>query len=466
MPDMKPVIAAAALCLALPAAAQQVEKGVGIVAEEVASQMQAFSYREGPKSYLLFRSTALALAGEGDGVVEFQDGRSMVEVSVRKMPPPWTLGPYATYVLWAVTIDGRATNLGSIELTGDRGSLETSTALAQFALIVSAEPHFAVTTPGRAVVLRNLARNVKGTATTISGLAERMDYSALQPQTVHPRSKVPLDLVQARYAVQIAGLAQAPDFARAAYEKARALLASAETAQASRKYKERKEAPRLSREAVQAAEDARRAAIDGRIAAEAQAEREAAALAARQAAEQQARLEAEAAREEAQRRQALALEESRRQAEIAAREAAAAEAARVRAEFMARLNRALPTHETERGLVAEIAGVQFATGAATLNPDAREALARFSGIVVTYPELRFKVEGHTDSTGSDATNRALSLARAITVRDYLIGQGIAATTIEVEGLGPDRPVDDNATAAGRARNRRVEIVLTGGPVGR
>ncbi|MGQ0428725.1 MAG: OmpA family protein, partial [Gammaproteobacteria bacterium] len=150
----------------------------------------------------------------------------------------------------------------------------------------------------------------------------------------------------------------------------------------------------------------------------------------------------------------------------AAARAAAAEAARARAEFTARLNRALPTRETDRGLVAEISGVLFATGAATLSPDAREALARFSGIVVTYPELRFKVEGHTDSTGSDATNRALSLARAITVRDYLIGQGVATTAIEVEGLGPDRPVDDNATAAGRARNRRVEIVLTGGPVGR
>ncbi len=467
MPTMKRMIAALALCLATgPAAAQQVEKRVGIVAEEVASQMQAFSYKEGPKSYLLFRSTALALAGEGDGVVEFQDGRSNVELAVRKMPQPWTLGPYATYVLWAVSIDGRASNLGSIELVGDRGALQTSTALAQFALIVSAEPHFAVTTPGRAVVLRNLAKNVKGTPTTISGLAERMDYSALKPATISPKSKIPMDLVQARYALQIADLAEAGQYASGTFEKARALLAAAEAAQVSKKYKERKEAPRLAREAVQVAEDARRDGIDGRIAAQARAEREAAALAARQEAEERARVEAEAASEAARRRQELALEQSRREAEIAAREAAAAEADRVRSEFMARLNRALPTYESDRGLVAEIAGVQFATGAATLNPAAREALARFSGIVVTYPELRFKIEGHTDSTGGAATNRALSLSRAITVRDYLIAQGVAATTIGVEGLGPDRPVDDNATASGRARNRRVEIVLTGGPVGR
>ncbi|MGQ0430291.1 MAG: hypothetical protein ACT4UQ_10185, partial [Gammaproteobacteria bacterium] len=355
------IAALAASLAACPLAAQEVEKDVGIVAEEVASQMQAFSYKEGPKSYLMFRSTALALAGEGDGVVEFQDGRSTVEVAVRRMPQPWTLGPYATYVLWAVTIDGRANNLGSIELTGDRGALETSTALAQFALIVSAEPHFAVTTPSRAVVLRNLAKNVKGTPTTISGLAERMDYAALKPEAINPKSRVPIDLVQARYALQIADLALAKQYAAATYDKARALLASAETAQASKKYRERKEAPRLSREAVQAAEDARRDGIDGKMAAEARAERDAAALAARQAAEEKARLEADAAREEARRQQELALEESRRQAEIDARDAAAraaaAEAARARAEFTARLNRALPTRETDRGLVAEISGV-------------------------------------------------------------------------------------------------------------
>jgi outer membrane protein OmpA-like peptidoglycan-associated protein len=105
--------------------------------------------------------------------------------------------------------------------------------------------------------------------------------------------------------------------------------------------------------------------------------------------------------------------------------------------------------------------VQFATGAASLNTGAREALARFAGIVGVYPSLRFKVEGHTDSVGSYESNRALSLRRALTVRDYLISQGVAASTIDVEGLGPDRPVADNISAEGRARNRRVEIILTG-----
>jgi len=240
--------------------------------------------------------------------------------------------------------------------------------------------------------------------------------------------------------------------------RGRASLAAAETAQASKKYREREPAPRLAREAVQAAEDARRDGVEARAVAEARARREAAAAAAadtaRAAAEEHARREAE-----------LALEESQRQSEQAAREAAAQEAAKARAEFAARLNRALPTRETDRGIVAEISGVQFATGAATLNPGAREALARFSGVVVTYPELRFKIEGHTDSTGSYETNRTLSLERAVSVRDYLISQGVDESTVAVEGLGPDRPAAGNDTAGGRAQNRRVEIVLTGGPAG-
>jgi outer membrane protein OmpA-like peptidoglycan-associated protein len=449
---------AAGLFIAGTAAAQQVEKDVGVVSEEVASQLQAFSYREGPVSTLRFRGTAIALDAEGNGQVEFQDGRSRVQVSVRKLPQPATLGPYMAYVLWAVTIDGRALNLGSIELASGRGTLKTSAPLSQFALIVTAEPHFAVSAPSRGVVLANLADSVRGEMTMIAGLAERMDYKGLQRQTIDPKARIPADLYQARYAVQIAELAGAPEFAAERFTKARELLAAAETAQASKKYREREPAPRLAREAVQAAEDARHDGVEARAVTEARAKREAAAAAAadaaRAAAEEQARREAE-----------LALEESELAAREAAAQAAAAEAAKARAEFAARLNRALPTRVTDRGVVAEISGVQFATGAATLNPEAREALARFSGIVGTYPELRFKIEGHTDTTGSAETNKNLSLQRAITVRDYLVGQGADAAAIGVEGLGPDRPVADNATAEGRARNRRVEIVLTGGPVG-
>ena len=82
--------------------------------------------------------------------------------------------------------------------------------------------------------------------------------------------------------------------------------------------------------------------------------------------------------------------------------------------------------------------------------------------MASYPELRFTVEGHTDNVGADLTNNELSLRRAISVRDYLISLGVPATSIEVQGYGPYRPVADNTSSDGRARNRRVEIVLSGG----
>jgi outer membrane protein OmpA-like peptidoglycan-associated protein len=135
-----------------------------------------------------------------------------------------------------------------------------------------------------------------------------------------------------------------------------------------------------------------------------------------------------------------------------------------RAELRNRLNEALPTRDSSRGLIAEIGGVQFATGTAGVNADARESLAKFSGIVASYPDLRFNIEGHTDNVGGVAMNQELSLKRAMTVRDYLIEQGVPASRIDVAGLGLSAPVGDNTTADGRARNRRVEIVVSGGPL--
>src|SRR5688572_6953462 len=138
----------------LPLAAQQVERDVTFLSDEVAGRLEGYSFKEGPESDLEFRGTPIALGAEGGAEVEFQEGRARVDVSVDKLPNPASLGPFLTYVLWAVTADGHATNLGSIDVDNDGdGSLETTTPLSQFALIVSAEPHFAVNAPSRAIVL-------------------------------------------------------------------------------------------------------------------------------------------------------------------------------------------------------------------------------------------------------------------------------------------------------------------------
>lgn len=449
---MKATIAGSLLFCALACApstisAQQVQRGVAIVSEDVSSQIPAFSYREGPESKLLFQGTALVPRSEGRGEVEFQAGRARIEVGLTRLPEPWALGPYTVYVLWALTLEGRATNLGTLAASDNVRTLDTSAPLSQFALIVTAEPHFAVTAPSKAVVARNLPHRVAGAQSTVRTLLERSDYSNLAPQAIDPKGKTPLALHQARYAIAIAKAVEAEQFAAQTYARAAKLLEQAESAQLNKKSAVKKTVPLVARDATQAAEDARREAMLAKVAAAEKAERDKVAKAAADAAA------------------AAAAEEAARRAAAAAKAAAEMERQQARRELEDRIDAVLPTRITERGLVAEMAGVQFATGAATLNPSAREALARFAGIVASYRTLEFMVEGHTDTTGNQAKNEALSLARAISVRDYLIAQGVPASRIEVEGLGPANPIADNETAEGRARNRRVEIIMWGDEIG-
>ena len=466
------VAAALSGATATPLFAQGVERSEAIASSDALSQISMYSYRDGPKSDLLLRGTPLAATAEGTVQVEYQNNNAQISAEVQDLPNPASLGPYTTYVLWAVTPDGRATNHGVIGgIEGGKGSLETQYGASQFALIVTAEPHFAVTIPSTMMVLYNVGDDVKGTESKITTLTERIDYAGaagaqLSPMNVGEAN--PLEVVQARYAIAIARAAGADRFSSDAYVTAKQKLAAAETALAGNRSAERKTAPGLAREAVIAGEDARRAALLASTE-NATAERQrAASAAATNAANEAARVAAvttAAATEAATATAATAAAASSQAAsEVATgveRERAAVAA---RDELRGRLNEALPTRDSSRGLIAEIGGVQFATGTADANAAAREGLSKFSGIVASYPDLRFNVEGHTDSTGSAAMNQELSLKRAMTVRDYLIAQGVPASRIDVAGLGLSAPIGDNATTDGRARNRRVEIVVSGAPL--
>jgi outer membrane protein OmpA-like peptidoglycan-associated protein len=419
-------VAVLSCCISIAASTQALAQGAresqAIASSDVLSQISMFSYREGPKSDLIFRGTPIAANALGRGEVEYQDGNAAISVKVDDLPQPGTLGPYTTYVLWALTPDGRASNQGVIGgYEGGKGEVSTEYGASQVALVVTAEPHFAVTAPSTMIALYNVADDVEGEESKVTTLTERSDYSTLARIAIDEDSN-PAEIVQARYAVAIAESAGAKQYAPDGYANASEKLGAAQVAAGAKKSSDRKTAPALAREAVIAGEDARRAAMLGAAEAAAEAERQTAAAAA---------------------------------AEAARRRADAENAVKVRAEIRDRLNAALPTRESDRGLISEIGGVQFATGTSNLSNAARESLARFSGIVASYPGLRFTVEGHTDNTGSPAANTELSLRRAIAVRDYLIGQGTAASSIDVDGLGSSRPTADNASAEGRARNRRV-----------
>jgi outer membrane protein OmpA-like peptidoglycan-associated protein len=218
---------------------------------------------------------------------------------------------------------------------------------------------------------------------------------------------------------------------------------------------------RAAQAQAQSDEDARRRAEAERAQAEAQ-EHQAASL----AAQQQAQAQADVARQ--------AAEDSERQKEEAQRATQEAERARaeaiqqkeeMRARLLAQLNQVLQTRDTVRGLVVNMPDVLFDFNKYTLKPAARERLARVSGIVLAYPDLKLEIEGHTDSIGSEEYNQTLSEKRAATVRDYLVSSGVSIANVVARGLGKSDPVADNSSAAGRKLNRRVEMIVSGDVIG-
>ena len=151
------------------------------------------------------------------------------------------------------------------------------------------------------------------------------------------------------------------------------------------------------------------------------------------------------------------------QAEAAAANARAAQAAaehsaqqatdqteQMRERLKAQLNQVLQTQETARGLIVNLSDVLFDTAKYTLKPDAREKLAKVSGILLAYPDLKVQVEGYTDNVGGDQYNLTLSQQRGDGVRAYLVSQGVNPINITATGYGMSNPVADNSTAAGRA----------------
>jgi outer membrane protein OmpA-like peptidoglycan-associated protein len=137
----------------------------------------------------------------------------------------------------------------------------------------------------------------------------------------------------------------------------------------------------------------------------------------------------------------------------------------LRARLLQQFNAILTTRDTARGLVVNLSDVLFDTGKYTLRPVAREKLAKISGIILVYPDLRLAIEGNTDSVGGDAMNQELSEQRAAAVRDYLAKQNIPLSSMTSQGFGKTQPVASNETAEGRQQNRRVEMIVSGDVIG-
>jgi outer membrane protein OmpA-like peptidoglycan-associated protein len=434
--------------------------------------------------------TPAAPGASGEAKVEAKQNGTEIDVKVKGMPLPTTLGPeFLTYVLWAVTPDGGVRNLGEIPLNKNgEGKIEANTASQTFSLIVSAEPYYAVRIPSELVILQNeKKKNTKGKLypDTNYKLMFKGEYAKTgNPLALTPDLKnIPLDVYEARNAVEIAKDRGAEKYAPEIFTKAQGSLQMMENNVTQKS--DKNQTVSSARQTVQFAEDARAMSAFRQAAERIQKEKDAAAAAA--AAKAKAEADARAAEEARRQAELTAAKEAQMKAEaeaaalrakteqdaLRAKEAAAqqqAEAARkaaadLRASLLQQFNRVLETTDTPRGLVVNMADVLFATGKYDLQPEAREKLAKLSGIILAHPGLNLAVEGYTDSTGSDEFNQKLSEQRAGTVRDYLVSQGLGADTLTAQGFGRTSPVADNATAAGRQKNRRVEIIVSGEVIG-
>jgi outer membrane protein OmpA-like peptidoglycan-associated protein len=128
------------------------------------------------------------------------------------------------------------------------------------------------------------------------------------------------------------------------------------------------------------------------------------------------------------------------------------------------LSEVADTRESARGFIVNLPDILFDVGEATLKPAATTALAKLAGILLIMQDLNLRVEGHTDSTGTASFNLRLSERRADSVFDFLAEQGIPSNRMKTAGYGIERPIASNATADGRSKNRRVEIVIAKGEV--
>ena len=494
----------------------------------VSRTTKAVHYRQGGQVKTQFQATELMTGASGEAKVESKKTNVAIDAKFQGMEEATKFGlEYLTYVLWAVSPEGRAVNLGELTLDKSNAHLKASTDMQTFGLIVTAEPYFAVNQPGNMVVLDSVVPENVAQGEEISAKYEvlgRGTYSAsnerIQNAIFGIDRTTPTELFEARNAVRIAHIAAGEKYATSILVKADQQLTQAESAYRQKQGKVAVES--VARETTQTAEEARVMAVKQRAEDEAQAQAaadkkaaedreakaraDAEAQAKRRVEAEEAQKQAEAAKAEAEQMKAeaerAAAEASRQKEEaekakaeaVAQQQTLAAETAKaqqaaaqseqlrqqaeqmrqqaekekqeLRARLLQQLNTILSTRDTARGLIANMSDVLFKTGSFELLPGARERLAKVSGIVLAYPSLHLQIEGHTDSVGGDEYNQSLSEKRAGAVREYLVQQGITGDSIEARGFGKTQPIASNDTSEGRQQNRRVELVLSGDAIGK
>jgi outer membrane protein OmpA-like peptidoglycan-associated protein len=458
---------------------------------------------------LLIASTALTAAEVKLTALTLQSGKT-IEINFGKTPrapkldyqrmEPAVLfaGDISAFVLWAVTPDGTTENLG--EVVADKknasGTVQGYTGKKVFALMVTAEPFATVTRPTELVVfvsgevqgmgIANTAFNFKDFTTDYKGALDSISG-------VQYNDPTPAAVRQAKKALEIAEKLNAAAVNPKALSQAQAAFAKAQASA-----KDKKAMADQARVAAQLASQAIKDTVkanEAKAAAEAESKRQAekAALVERATtAEGESERIAKELKEVETQRQALAAETANlarlteklaaekdalaneKNSIIAERDALKAEKDRLAADrdaikkerdelagmLKGALSSVAETTETARGVIVSLSGILFDVGKATLKQASQLSVAKLAGILMVFPNMNLSIEGYTDSTGSADLNMRLSMDRARSVYEFLMTQGISNARMKYQGFGPENPVAPNDTEANRAKNRRVEVVLT------
>ncbi len=459
--------------------------------EQLARPVTGATFPEDKTVKLALAASPHLATATGQVKVRRRRGVTSLEVELQNMQPAMLFGgDINTYVVWLVTPEGFADNAGEVVISGSKGRLQTATPLASFGVLVTAEPHFLVEKPSRLVVLSSTDAGLaeqKGVGTvpfTWSDFAadykvEKENLSGL-PES---KGEIRTDRHQAIIAVRFAEEAGAQEWAPEVLAKARAALSST-LKMFAQGVKEKDLTPvahraiRLAVRAKKLAEERRQAAMlaDERKTNRETIERlqkELAAARARAAMLEQEnqsvgrRLEQTEVKLKQVEKELL---EANQEADQLARQLSQAKQTAAQAEekaagFFVRIQNALAQladiKETERGLTVFLPDVLFASGSSRLQPAAKEILSRIAGVLLVAPEYHLSIEGHTDSTGRASFNQRLSERRAEAVKRYLEECGISPSMMTARGFGETRPIASNRTAAGRKRNRRVELIIEG-----
>jgi outer membrane protein OmpA-like peptidoglycan-associated protein len=431
-----------------------------------------YFHRSG-STHINFAGTNLLPGAKGEAKVTSERGGLHISADFKGLTPANGFGPeYLTYVLWAISADGRPQNLGEVLPAGTKNNIEVTTSLQSFGLIVTAEPYFSVSMPSDVIVLQNVfSDKTQGVLEHVNvhytllprGLYAATEGSKSNFNPITRNEHAPLELYEAHNAARIALMYGADKYAPDIMQDVNTDLQNADNMDGS-KHRDEKMEITYAREAVQKAEDARISSL--RKQAQEAKEQTQAQAAQSQVAAANAQAQAEAADAAKARAEADAAN-ARAEAATAHQSAQQSQqdASAVREKLRAQLNSVLATSESARGLIVNMSDVLFDTAKYTLKPGTQVSLAKVATILQLYPGLKVQVEGYTDSVGGDEYNQKLSENRANAVHDFLVQNGVPAANVTAAGYGKNDPVADNGTATGRAQNRRVNLVVSGSAIG-